>query len=139
MTQSHNIVPTHQTNTAVRDSSRHQGEGSTEGGDGRGGGLMVEAVNKSSASSRRPGTKESTGDGCDERVTWVGWVKQASMSSGIVGFCTRGHQQGPSSHCPLHRSRLLSPPADPRGRGAHCTPPRAGACFPVTPQHGTNN
>ena len=37
MTQSHNIVPTHQTNTAVRDSSRHQGEGSTEGGGWEGG------------------------------------------------------------------------------------------------------
>ncbi len=133
MTQSYNIVPSHQTNTAVRDSSRHQGEGSTEGG----GGLMVEVVNKSSASSRRPGTKESKGDGCDERMMWVGWVKQASMSSGIVGFRTRGHQQDPCSHCSVHRSRLLFPPADPRGRGAHCTPPRAGASIPVTPQHGT--
>ena len=66
MNQSRNIVPTHQTNTAVRDSSRHQGEGSTEGE-----GLMVEVVNESSASSPRLGTMESKGDACDERVTWV--------------------------------------------------------------------
>ena len=36
MTQSYNIVPTHQTNTEVGDSSRHQGEGSMEEGGARG-------------------------------------------------------------------------------------------------------
>ncbi len=60
---------------------------------GRGRALLVEVVKESSASSHGLGTKASRGDGCDERVTRMGKVKEASMSIGIVGFCTRGHQR----------------------------------------------
>ena len=68
--QSHNIVPIHQTNTKVRDSSRHQGKGSTEAEYERG--FEVEVVKESSASGHGLTTKDSKGDGCDVSVTKMG-------------------------------------------------------------------
>jgi hypothetical protein len=123
MAQNHNSVPTHQTSTTVRNSSRgkHRGGGG-DGGDGRGsrgGKQRIESQAGNKGIKRR---------WCDEGWGW-GWVKEARMSSGMDRVLRTGPPAGPiltlsfaSITAPLSTSgstRSRSPLIPTECRGVH--------------------
>ncbi len=70
MSQSHNIVQTHETNTKVRDSGRHQGEWSTQGMErARGGGRGEWGVDGRSGQGKQRIESQAGSKGIERR--WV--------------------------------------------------------------------